>query len=67
MQIKKTFSELKDCGGLIYFANALCVSKEGPGKGLGAELLKSAYKVALDSLASCHDLIKVAQNRLRVG
>ena len=42
------FDGLKDID-VIYFANALCVSKLFRGKGLGAELLKRAYKIALEA------------------
>ena len=43
------FSESPDSGDVIYFATCLCVSKQRRGEGLGAEMLKRAYKIAYKS------------------
>ena len=43
------FNELNDSGDIIYFCKVLCVSKQRRGEGLGAELVKRAYRIAIEA------------------
>ena len=61
------FNDLQDSGDIIYIDGALCVSRTRRGEGLGAEMTKRAYKIALDAGCKYTYILATMNNSQRLA